>query len=146
MVLDKVKVSCPNCGATNNFPVTEEGKKVVCGRCKSHLHRPGTILEPSAQQAYVLLQKAGLPVLVDFYSPTCAPCHMMHPVLERLAQRRAGELTVVKINVDNHLELAQAFGIQAVPTFVIVSKGVERGRTSGAASEENFALWVANYA
>ena len=141
---DKVKVSCPNCAATNNYPVENSGKKVVCGRCKNILPKPGVVLEPSSEQMQTLIYNSSLPILVDFFSPTCAPCFMMQPVVEKLAERRAGEIMVVKINVDNHQPLAASFGIQGVPTFVIVHKGSERDRMSGAVSETDFSLWVAS--
>jgi len=137
-------VSCVHCGATNNYPLDAAGKKVLCGRCRNALPAPGTVLEIGPETAYGLFQNAGLPILVDFYSPTCAPCHMMHPVVERLAQRRMGEVTVVKINTERHPELAAQFRIQAVPTFIVLSKGTERGRTAGAMSEADFSLWVAS--
>jgi thioredoxin 2 len=140
----RVKVSCSNCGTTNYYPANAAGRKVVCGKCKAPLPAPGTVLEPSPGQAYNLFRESGLPVLTDFYSPTCGPCHVMHPVLDRLARRRAGEVTVIKVNVDQYPELAQGFGIQSVPTFIIVFKGQERARTSGAQSEESFSLWVAS--
>jgi len=108
------------------------------------LPKPGTVFEPTAEQTHKLLYETSLPVLVDFYSPTCAPCNMMHPVVESLAARRAGEIMVIKINVDNHQQLAAAFGVQGVPTFVIVHKGSERDRMSGAVSETDFSLWVAS--
>lgn len=142
----KVKVSCGNCGTTNYFPLDAVGKKVVCGRCKFALPEPGTILEPASAQVYNLLQNSSLPVLADFYSPTCAPCLVMHPVLERLARRRAGGITVVRVNIERHPELARDFAIQGVPTFVVMLKGVERGRVSGAQAEEDLALWVASRA
>jgi thioredoxin-like negative regulator of GroEL len=69
---------------------------------------------------------------------------MMHPLVERLAKRRAGELMVVKVNTDNSPGLATGFGVKAVPTFVVLSKGTERGRVSGAMSETDFSLWVAS--
>ena len=94
MADEKVKVVCLECGATNLFPLAEEGKKVVCGRCKSLLSAPGTVLEPTDRQGPGSSRIPSLPVLVDFYSPTCGPCHMMHPVVERLAKRRAGDLMV----------------------------------------------------
>jgi thioredoxin 2 len=144
MANDKVKVSCGNCGTTNFFPLGAEGKRVVCGHCKTRLAPPGTVLEPSAAQMENLFRNSGLPILVDFYSPTCAPCMMMHPIVERLAKRRAGELVAVRINVESAPELAQSFDIRAVPTFVVVSKGVERARTAGASSEMDFSLWVAS--
>jgi thioredoxin 2 len=141
---EKVKVICAHCGATNNFPLEATDKKVVCGRCRNPLPVPGTILEPSEQAALTLFRNSALPVLIDFYSPTCAPCLMMHPVVERLAKRRAGEIMVIRVNTDQNQRLAAQFGIQAVPTFVIVSKGTERGRTSGAMQEADFSLWVAS--
>jgi thioredoxin 2 len=141
---DKVKVSCPLCGSTNNYPLDSSGKKVVCGRCKASLPRPGDVIEPAPEQVLILIRKSSLPVLVDFYSPTCAPCHMMHPVIQDLARRRAGEMMVVQVNVNEHTELGASFGIQGVPTFVIFSRGYERARTSGAMAETDFSLWVAS--
>lgn len=141
---EKLKVSCPNCAATNNYPLSDQRKKVVCGRCKSLLPKPGTVFEPTPEQAQILMQNASLPVLVDFYSPTCAPCNMMNPIVESLAERRAGEIMAIKINVDSLPQLAAAFGVQGVPTFVLVKKGSERDRMSGAVSETDFSLWVAS--
>jgi len=144
MLEDRVKVSCFSCGMTNYYPADAQGKRVVCGHCKNALPLPGIVLEPPPGQAYKLFQNSSLPVLVDFYSPTCGPCHVMHPVLDRLARRRVGEIMVVKVNVDQYPELLHGFGIQSVPTFVIVHKGTERARNSGAVSEEDFSLWVAS--
>lgn len=144
MTGEKVKVSCVECGTTNYYPLDAQGKKVVCGRCKSALPLPGTVLEPSAWQASQLFQHSSLPVLVDFFSPTCGPCVMMHPVVDRLAARRAGTVVVVRVNVERVPELAVRFGVQSVPTYVIVHKGTERDRTMGAVPEDSFALWVAS--
>lgn len=143
---EKVKISCLECGTTNQFPLEAGGKTVVCGRCKSPLPVPGRVLEPSSSQAVNLIQKAALSLLVDFYSPTCMPCHRMTPIVESLAKRRAGDIMVLKVNVDEVGELASAFKIQAVPTFVVIKKGFEVGRTSGAMSEADFSLWVASKA
>ncbi len=144
MAEDKLKVSCATCGTTNFFPLAARGKTVVCGRCKSPLPEPGKVLDPDGDGILKLFHNSSLPVLADFYSTTCGPCHMMHPVLERLAARRAGEIVVVRINVEYHQDLAREFGVQGVPTFVIVHKGAERGRQVGAADESSFALWAAS--
>ena len=143
---DKVKISCPNCAALNNFPLGSEGKKVICGRCKNTLPVPGEVLEPNSEQALSLIQKSRLPVLVDFYSPTCMPCHMMNPIVVSLARRRRGEIMVIKVNTDDIPQLAGAYGIMGIPTFIVFRKGLELGRTSGALSEGDFSLWVANLA
>ncbi len=51
---------------------------------------------------------------------------------------------VVRINVDEHPQVASEFRVQGVPTFVILHKGYEKGRTSGALPEADFALWAAS--
>jgi thioredoxin 2 len=140
----KVKVSCGTCGMTNNVPIDARGKTVLCGKCKSRLPEPGEILEPGHEGIVNLFQSSSVPVLADFYSTTCGPCHLMHPILERLAARRAGEIAVVRINVEIHPDLARDFGVQGVPTFVIMQKGTERGRSVGAMDESSFALWAAS--
>lgn len=141
---EKIKVVCPDCGATNNYPSDHTGKKVVCGRCRSELPEPGQVIEPLPNQIANLFQNSSLPLLIDFDSPMCAPCHVMHPIVDDLARRKAGELMVVRINVDQNSDVAMRFAIQGVPTFVILVQGLERGRTSGAMSEADLALWVAS--
>ncbi len=141
---DKIKVSCVQCGATNNFPADALDKQVVCGRCKTPLPAPGTVLELKPDRLFVLINSARLPILLDFSSETCGPCHMMAPILERLAKRRAGDLMVAKVDINRHPELAASFGVQAVPTFIVVHKQAERGRATGAMSEADFSLWVAS--
>jgi thioredoxin 2 len=141
---DKVKVSCLACGSTNNYPVDTIGKKVICGRCKYPLPQPGTVIEATPEQVNALIRKSSLPVLVDFFTPTCAPCQMMHAIVHELAKRRAVDLVVVQVDMNVHAELGAVFGVQGVPTFIIFSKGYERARTSGAMSETDFSLWVAS--
>jgi thioredoxin 2 len=143
-MLDKIKISCLQCGSTNAYPVNAAGKAVVCGRCKAPLPQPGRVLEPTAEQVVTLIQNGKLPLLIDFSSPTCMPCHMMNPIVESLAARRAGDLMVVKVETDRNQELAGAFKIQAVPTFIIMKGGFEIGRTTGAMGETDFSLWVAS--
>lgn len=145
MMSDKKKVSCLSCGATNNYPLGAD-KTVVCGRCRAQLPRPGEVVEISPDQLATLIFHAKLPILVDFYSPACAPCAMMHPIVANLAQRRAGELMVLRLNVDSFPEVAGQFQIQGVPTFIIFRGGHEVGRTVGAVSETDFSLWVASRA
>lgn len=141
----KVKVSCPNCGTTNNVPETSGRKKIVCGQCKEELPSPGEVIEPLPNQAYALVQKSAIPVLVDFYSMSCMACELMHSIVLNLAERRMGELMVVRINVEEHPELAAAFGIQGVPTFVILLRGNEWARSVGEMTETDFSLWVAKF-
>lgn len=142
----KVKVSCIHCGTTNNVQLTENRKKIVCGRCKNTLPSPGVVVEPLANQAYELFQKSAIPVLVDFFSVSDISCELMHSIVMSLADRRMGELMVARVNVEEQPELAAAFGIREVPTFVIMHRGNERARSVGEMAETDFSLWVANFA
>jgi thioredoxin 2 len=140
----KFKVACLECGATNLYPAGAAGKTVRCGRCKSGLPAPGTVLEPLPRQVAVLIQASSLPLLIDFTSQTCMPCRMMAPVVAGLAERRRGDLMVIQVDTDENRDLAVTFQIRAVPTFVVFRKGFEVGRISGAMGETDFSLWVAS--
>jgi thioredoxin-like negative regulator of GroEL len=84
-------------------------------------------------------------LLVDFFSMSSMSCELMHSVILNLAERRKGELMVVRIDVEKHPELAAAFGIQGVPTFVILHRGNEWARSVGEMTETDFSLWVAKF-
>ena len=62
-------------------------------------------------------------VLIDFWAPWCAPCKMVAPILEKLSEEEGLNAKVCKINVDEEPEIAQAYGIVNIPTFVVVKKG-----------------------
>jgi thioredoxin 1 len=63
------------------------------------------------------------PVLIDFWAPWCGPCRMQGPILDAVAAQ-IGEVAIVgKVNVDEEPALAQRFGVQSIPTLVILKKG-----------------------
>ncbi len=72
------------------------------------------------------------PVLVDFWSPQCAPCRMMLPVLEELAEENAGSAKVVKVNVNDNMSLAMKYGANMLPTFILFKGGEPSSRLIGA--------------
>jgi thioredoxin 1 len=69
-------------------------------------------------------------VLVDFYADWCGPCQMMAPAVEQLAADDG--VTVAKVDVDANESLAAAWGVQGMPTLVVVSDGEETNRVVGA--------------
>lgn len=74
--------------------------------------------------------------LVDFWAPWCAPCRMMGPVVEKLAEKFNGKAVVGKMNVDEHKNVASQLGIRAIPTLILFKDGREIKRFQGVQSED----------
>jgi thioredoxin 1 len=72
------------------------------------------------------------PVIVDFWAEWCGPCHAVAPVLDKIAEERAGQLKVVKVNIDEERELADRFGIASIPTMILFKDGEPSGAVVGA--------------
>ena len=68
--------------------------------------------------------------LLDFWAPWCAPCRMLAPVVEEIANERA-DIKVGKINIDEQSELANKFGIMSIPTLVVMKNGKIIQQVSG---------------
>ena len=141
---NKVKVVCVKCGTTNHYPLDALGKKIVCGRCRHPLSEPGSILEPLPGQFSTLYHKSSLPVLVYFYSQTCVHCQGMEPILARLAQESSGRIMVLKANLDTNAGLGVSLGVQGVPTFIVIHRGIEKGRQTGAVPESDLSRWLSH--
>jgi len=79
--------------------------------------------------------QSGIPVIVDFWAPWCAPCRIVAPTLNKLAKEYAGKLLVAKVNTDDNPKWAQSYNVQGIPTMLFVAGGKIIHRQVGALPE-----------
>ena len=74
-------------------------------------------------QADVIEASKTQPVMVDFWADWCGPCKMLTPTIEEIARENTGKLTVVKLNVDDNMNIPSKFNIRSIPTLLVFKGG-----------------------
>jgi thioredoxin 2 len=131
-------VTCPNCGKKNRVPAAAQGVP-RCGQC----HKPLPWIVDADDETFAqVADDATIPVLVDLWAPWCGPCRMVSPALETLATERGGRLKLVKVNSDVAPRTSQRFGVQAIPTLVLLKDGDIVDKQVGAAPAHALRAWL----
>ena len=126
-------VRCPSCGATNRVPLEKIGKGLqpVCGRCRTALPFENKPVKVTDANFAAEVERSPLLVLLDMWAPWCGPCVILAPLIEKLAAEMAGRLRVAKLNVDENPATAARFGVQSIPTLLLLKGGRELDRIVG---------------
>ena len=130
-------VACPNCGKKNRVRASQSGVP-RCGVCHTLLP---WIVEANGETFDDEL-KASVPVLIDFWAPWCGPCRMVSPLVERVGREHAGQLKVVKLNIDDAPEIADRYGVRGIPLLVLFHDGSEVTRQVGAVPHPQLNAWL----
>jgi thioredoxin 1 len=85
------------------------------------------------------------PVLVDFWAEWCGPCRAIAPAVEAVAEQYADKATIVKMNVDENMNVPQQYGIRGIPTLILFKGGQEQERVVGSVSKDAIAKLVEKY-
>jgi thioredoxin 1 len=105
----------------------------------------GNIVEVNAAGWKQEVDEAAVPVLVDFWAPWCGPCRAIAPVLDQIALEMAGKIKVCKVNVDDNQDVAAKFGVQSIPTLLVLKKGVVQEQMVGAVPKASLMAKLSKY-
>lgn len=132
---DSIVAICGSCGQKNRVARTRDLDAAVCGRCRANLRLASVSPVTDATFARDVL-RSPLPVVVDCWAEWCGPCRAVAPVVDDLAQKLAGRVRFMKINVDDNPITSSDYGIMSIPTLLLIRDGAVVARIVGAQPAE----------
>ncbi|MGB2248285.1 MAG: thioredoxin TrxC [Alcanivorax sediminis] len=136
-----MELTCPSCGAINRVPEERLQSRPVCGKCKTLLLN-GQPIAASDASFQRLLDRNGLPLVLDFWASWCGPCQQFAPTFQSTAAAFATQARFVKVDTEACPQTAARFQIRSIPTLMIVKDGKEVARLSGALPKAQFEQWL----
>jgi thioredoxin 2 len=131
-------VPCPSCGKRNRVPAAARGVP-RCANCHTALPWLTSAGDGDFEE---VAGRSSLPVLVDLWAPWCGPCRVVEPGVQQAAEKLAGRLKAVKVNVDQAPRTAERLGVRGIPTLLILRQGREVARQVGAVPPPQLVRWA----
>ncbi len=135
--MNSLILACPSCSTKNRIPAGKQHLSPKCGKC-------GTQIKPASQAVSVeltdsefqsFISGASLPVLVDFYSPTCGPCKSLAPIIANLSKEYLGRVIIAKLDTSTNPGTAMHYHIRGVPSLLFFKNGQMIDQIVGAPPE-----------
>ena len=105
----------------------------------------GKVAEVGDQNFEAEVLNSKIPVLVDFWAPWCAPCRMLAPVVEAIAEEYEGRARVLKLNVDENPVTAGKYNIRGIPTLLLFKDGMVKEQIVGNTAKSTIAKMIDNH-
>lgn len=135
--MNTVIVSCSSCSKKNRIPADKQHLLPKCGHCKAPISMANQAVpvELEDRNFHDFVKQAALPVMVDFFSPTCGPCQMMLPIVNDMARENVNKFIIAKVDTSKNLQISSFFNIRSVPSFMFFKDGSLIDQLSGAVSK-----------
>lgn len=127
---------CTICGASNQLPASKLADALRCSRCRQIVPPPAHALAATDAELTEITRDAPWPVLLDFWSPQEANARDSAQEVEKFARRHQGHVLVLRVNVAQAPDAQARFGVQRLPTFLLVDHGREIRRLVGLQSAD----------
>jgi thioredoxin 1 len=86
--------------------------------------------------------KSQEPVLVDYWANWCAPCKMIAPLLEEIAEEYAGKIKIAKLDIDQNRAVTERFKVRGIPTLMLFKGGEPEATKVGAVSKSQLTVFI----
>ena len=131
-------VSCTSCGKKNRVPADKQHLFPKCGHCKTPINMTNQAIpvELGDQTFHDFVKQVSLPVLVDFFSPTCGPCQRMLPIVNAIARKHANRFIIATVDTSKNHGISSFFNIRSVPRFMFFKDGRLIDQISGAVPQD----------
>jgi thioredoxin 1 len=105
----------------------------------------GKVAEVGDQNFEAEVLNSPVPVLVDFWAAWCAPCRMLAPVVEAIAEKYEGQAKIVKLNVDENTLTSGKYNIKGIPTLLLFKDGVIKEQIVGNTTKGTISKMIDNH-